>query len=139
MNAAQNNYRLLAGSPGIDVGLNSAPGLLPTDLVGLPRIVDGSGKETFIIDMGAYVFQPVTALPTSIDFGTQILDSHASRNVTLTNHQTGALSVSVDDHRWRRLHSNQFLSIPSAGRHELHDYGYLHAGGRWSHHRHAHH
>ena len=95
VNAAQNNYRLFAGSPGIDVGLNSAPGLLPTDLDGLPRIVDGSGKKTFIIDMGAYEFQPVTALPTSIDFGTQILDSHASRNVTLTNHQTGALSVST--------------------------------------------
>ena len=95
MNAAQNNYRLFAGSPEIDVGLNSAPGLLPTDLDGLPRIVDGSGKKTFIIDMGAYEFQPVTALPTSIDFGKQILDSHASRNVTLTNHQTGALSVST--------------------------------------------
>ena len=84
----------MAGRRGIDVGLNSAPDLLTTDLDGLPRIVDGSGKKTFIIDMGAYEFQPVTALPTSIDFGTQALGSHNSQNITLTNHQTKALSVS---------------------------------------------
>ena len=95
VNESQNNYRLVAGSPGIDVGLNSAPNLLPTDLDGLPRIVDGSGKKTFIIDMGVYEFQPVTALPTSIDFGTQTLNSHTSQNVTLINHQTAALSVST--------------------------------------------
>jgi hypothetical protein len=95
VNAPQDNYRLLAGSPGIDVGVNGAPDLLATDLDGLPRIVDGSGKKTFIIDMGAYEFQPVTALPTSIDFGAQPLGSHSSQKVTLTNHQTSALSVST--------------------------------------------
>ena len=95
VNAVQNNFRLMAGSPGIDVGLNSAPDVPATDLDGLPRIVDGSGKKTFIIDMGAYEFQPVSALPTSIDFGAQLLGSHTSQNITLTNRQTGALSVSA--------------------------------------------
>jgi len=94
VDAALTNFRLLAGSPGIDVGLNSAPDLPATDLDGLPRIVDGSGKKTFIIDMGAYEFQPVTALPISVDFGTQPLESHTSRNVTLINQQTNALSIS---------------------------------------------
>jgi len=95
VNAGLDNYRLLAGSAGIDVGLNSAPNLPATDFDGLPRIVDGSGKKTFIIDMGAYEFQPVTALPTSIDFGTQTLGSHTSQTVTLTNHQMGTLSIST--------------------------------------------
>jgi len=95
VNAALENFRFLAGSPGIDVGLNSAPDLSATDLDGLLRIVDGSGKKTFIIDMGAYEFQPVTVTPTSLSFGKQVLGSHTNREVTLTNHQSSALSVST--------------------------------------------
>ena len=45
--------------------------------------------------MGAYEFQPVTALPTSVDFGTKPLGSHTNQDVTLTNHQTTTLSVST--------------------------------------------
>ncbi len=86
------NFRLLAGSPGIDAGLNSAPDLPATDLDGLPRIVDGDGK--FIVDMGAYEFQPVTVTPTSVDFGTQVVGSSIKRDVVLTNHQSGSLTVS---------------------------------------------
>ena len=82
VNAAQNNFRLLAGSPGIDVGLNSALGLPTTDLDGLPRIVDGSGHKTFIVDMGAYEFQPVTVTPTALSFGTRPLFSSTSLKVT---------------------------------------------------------
>ncbi len=93
VNTAQNNFRLLAGSPGIDVGLNSALGLPSTDLDGLPRIVDGSGHKTFIVDMGAYEFQPVTVNPTALSFGTRPLFSSTSLKVTLTNHQKAALSV----------------------------------------------
>ncbi len=89
-----NNFRLLAGSPGIDVGSNSAPDLPPTDLDGLPRIADGTGIKKFIIDMGAYEFQPVTATPASIDFGAQLVGSSVKRNVVLTNHQSGSLTIS---------------------------------------------
>jgi parallel beta-helix repeat protein len=93
-NTAQNNFRLLAGSPGIDIGLNSALGLANTDLDGLPRIVDGSGHKTFIVDMGAYEFQPVTVNPTSLDFGAQLILHPVKRDVGLTNHQNNALSIS---------------------------------------------
>jgi len=93
-NVALDNFRLLAGSPGIDMGLNSAPGLPATDLEGGPRIVDGTGDGKFIIDMGAYEFQPVTVAPTSIDFGVQSVSSHTTRGVVLTNHQESSLSIS---------------------------------------------
>jgi Abnormal spindle-like microcephaly-assoc'd, ASPM-SPD-2-Hydin len=88
------DFRLLAGSPGIDVGLNSAPDLSTTDLDGLPRIVDGTGIKRSIIDMGAYEFQPVTAAPTNIAFGVVLLGNHVSRDVVVTNHQTSDLSIS---------------------------------------------
>lgn len=44
------NFRLQAGSPAINAGANSVPYILPTDLAGSPRIVDG------IIDIGAYEY-----------------------------------------------------------------------------------
>jgi hypothetical protein len=94
VDATADNFRLLAGSPGIDAGLNSAPHLPPTDLAGLPRIVDGTGDGKFIIDMGAYEFQPVTISPTSIDFGIQPVGSHTSRHIVLTNHQKSGLAIS---------------------------------------------
>jgi hypothetical protein len=46
-----NNYRLMAGSPAIDVGNNSAPDLPKKDVAGKPRIVGGT------VDVGAYEFQ----------------------------------------------------------------------------------
>lgn len=51
------NFQLQTGSPVIDVGNNSAPDLPKKDLAGNPRIVDGNGDGTKIIDMGAYEFQ----------------------------------------------------------------------------------
>jgi hypothetical protein len=45
------NYQLLAGSPAINAGTNSAPDLAKRDLAGKPRIVGGT------IDMGAYEYQ----------------------------------------------------------------------------------
>ncbi len=51
------NFKLKASSPAIDAGTNSAPGLPRKDLFGRPRIVDGNGDGTAVIDMGAYEFQ----------------------------------------------------------------------------------
>jgi parallel beta-helix repeat protein len=49
------DYHLAPGSPCIDAGTNSPAGGLPsTDLDGDPRIVDGNGNGTKIVDMGAY-------------------------------------------------------------------------------------
>jgi parallel beta-helix repeat protein len=46
------NFRLMAGSPAIDVGDNSAPDLPAKDFAGHPRIVNGT------VDLGAYEFIP---------------------------------------------------------------------------------
>jgi hypothetical protein len=51
------NLRLLADSNCIDTGNNSAvPAGVTTDLDGHPRIVDGDGNITALVDMGAYEF-----------------------------------------------------------------------------------
>jgi predicted outer membrane repeat protein len=50
------DLRLSSGSPAIDAGDNSAPNLPPTDLDDNPRIIGGA------VDMGAYEFDPVTAV-----------------------------------------------------------------------------
>ncbi|MCU0229998.1 MAG: right-handed parallel beta-helix repeat-containing protein, partial [Acidobacteria bacterium] len=51
------NYRLAADSPAIDSGDGDhAP--LATDLDGAPRIQDGRGSGTAIVDIGAYEFSP---------------------------------------------------------------------------------
>jgi parallel beta-helix repeat protein len=54
---ARNNFMLTAGSPAIDAGTNTAPLVPSTDISGQPRIVDGNGNGTAVIDMGAYEFQ----------------------------------------------------------------------------------
>ena len=51
------NLMLQAGSPAIDAGDNAAPNLPAKDLANKPRIVDGNGDGSAIIDMGAYEFQ----------------------------------------------------------------------------------
>lgn len=51
------NLQLQAGSPAIDAGTNSAPNLPKKDLAGKPRIVDGNGDGSKIVDIGAYEFQ----------------------------------------------------------------------------------
>jgi len=61
------NLRLKSNSPCIDAGFNIAdtdptlPGiqpLPPADLDGNPRIVDGTGFGSQLVDMGAYEYQP---------------------------------------------------------------------------------
>jgi hypothetical protein len=88
------NYRLLAGSPAIDVGDNSAASLPHTDIAGNPRIINGNGGPTAIVDMGAYEFVPVTLAPRSLNFGTQVVGSTTTKTVTLTNAQNTSLNIS---------------------------------------------
>lgn len=53
------DLHLTAGSGCIDAGTNSPIGGLPeTDLDGNPRIVDGDGNGSAVVDMGAYEHQP---------------------------------------------------------------------------------
>jgi len=63
---ADDNLRLQPGSPAIDAGNNSTvPASVTTDLDGNPRIQDGNGDNSPIVDMGAYE-APDTIPPTVI-------------------------------------------------------------------------
>ncbi len=54
---ASGNYRLAPGSPAIDSG-RSDHVLLETDLDGAPRVQDGRGTGTPVVDIGAYEYSP---------------------------------------------------------------------------------
>ena len=91
---ASSNFRLKGGSPAIDVGDNSAPDLPTKDFVGNPRIINGNGGSTPIVDMGAYEFTPVTLVPKTLNFGLQAVGSMTTKTVTLTNAQSTTLKIS---------------------------------------------
>jgi hypothetical protein len=52
------DYHLRTGSPCIDTGLNSAPGIPSEDIDGDNRIIDGDGNATATVDMGADEYVP---------------------------------------------------------------------------------
>jgi hypothetical protein len=87
-------YKLLGGSPAIDVGDKTAPGLPTKDLAGNPRVINGNGGSTAIVDMGAYEFIPVTLTPNTLNFGLQLVGSTATKAVKLTNAQNRSLNIS---------------------------------------------
>jgi hypothetical protein len=89
------NFRLKGGSPAIDVGENSAPDLPSKDLAGDPRIINGDGLSTAIVDMGAYEFVPVVLTPGSLAFGIQAVNSTTSKSVKLTNAQNKVLNITA--------------------------------------------
>jgi len=55
-NPTQGDYHLQQGSPSIDSGDNLAPNLPDKDVDGDPRILDGDGNGTAIVDMGVDEF-----------------------------------------------------------------------------------
>jgi parallel beta-helix repeat protein len=67
-NPTQGDYHLQQGSPSIDAGDNSTPNLSDKDLDGHPRILDGDGNGTAIVDMGVYEF----LAPSSFKIGLQL-------------------------------------------------------------------
>ncbi len=53
------DYHLMSDSPCIDAGTNEPNSTLPeTDIDGSPRLLDGDGDGTAIIDMGAHEYNP---------------------------------------------------------------------------------
>src|SRR5215469_5402718 len=94
VNASNNNFRLLGGSPAIDVGDNSAPSLPAFDLASNRRIINGNNGPAAIVDMGAYEFIPVILSSKSLSFGLQTIGSSTSKTVKLTNAQNKILNVS---------------------------------------------
>jgi parallel beta-helix repeat protein len=98
---ASSDFHLQAGSPAIDTGDNSAPGLPTTDFDGNPRNVDGNGDGSAVVDMGAYEFIPTTdtVSPTSLNFGSEFVGSTSpAQTVTVTNtgSQNLTLNIAVD-------------------------------------------
>ncbi len=91
---SKSNYQLRGGSPAIDVGDNAAPSLPRVDLASNPRIINGNGGATAIVDVGAYEFLPVVLLPKSLAFGLLAVGSTTSKPVKLTNAQNKTLYIS---------------------------------------------
>jgi len=53
MDPQAGDFHLLSTSPCIDAGNNAVPNLPPVDFDGNPRIVDGNGDDSAVVDMGA--------------------------------------------------------------------------------------
>jgi hypothetical protein len=56
VNPSAGDFRLMLGSPSIDSGTNDVHGLPDTDFDDNPRILDGDGNSSVVIDMGAFEF-----------------------------------------------------------------------------------
>jgi len=79
VNPGGGDFHLQTGSPCIDTGNNSAPGIPAVDLDGHPRIVDGNGDGTATVDMGAYEYIVIYALTvTKSGTGTGTVRSQVS-------------------------------------------------------------
>ena len=78
IDSADGNYNLQMASPVIDAGTNAAPKLPSVDINGDPRVVDGHGNGSAIVDMGAVEWNDVVPPETTITSGptgTIIVDS----------------------------------------------------------------
>ena len=64
---AVDDYHLQPGSPCIDAGDNNAPGLQGFDFDGKPRILDGDGDGTAVVDMGAFEYG-IPVIEAIVDF-----------------------------------------------------------------------
>lgn len=109
VNAAANDFHLLASSPAIDAGNKSAPNLSQTDLDGNPRVAFGNATTcTNTVDIGAYEFvltgaPAATLSPAALDFGNVTLGASSNpQTVTFAATQgcvsKPSISVSGDFH-----------------------------------------
>jgi hypothetical protein len=89
---APHPYQLQLPSQAIDSGDNYTPGLPQLDFLGQPRIQNGKGLSSGIVDMGVYENPGVpTPVPPPPDFALTVNPS----SVTVPQGQSGTFSVTV--------------------------------------------
>ena len=98
LSASNNDYHLAVSSPAVDAGDNSAPNLPATDFDGNPRIADGNGDGTSVVDLGAFEVTPTSAAspnPNTLTFGRESVGStSAAQTVTLVSTGSTAFQIS---------------------------------------------
>src|SRR5205823_1175102 len=69
VDATNGNFRLALRSPAIDSGTSSGVSLPADDLDGQPRVQDGNGDGTAVVDIGAYEapVPPINHPPVAYD------------------------------------------------------------------------
>jgi hypothetical protein len=89
LNGSNNDFHVSSASPAVDAGDNSASGLPTTDFDNNPRIADGNGDGTAVIDLGAFEMTPTSAAslgPNPLTFPAQAVGStSAPLAITLTS------------------------------------------------------
>lgn len=96
-NPGGGDFHLQAGSPAIDAGFNSAPGLLATDLDGNPRIQNATGASEPVVDMGAYeaTGAPESRLPSQTTLTAQVATVFYGQAVSLSTTVTNGSSSPI--------------------------------------------
>ncbi len=109
------DYRLNTGSPCIDTGSNSASGIPSTDLVGNPRIADGDGNGSTIVDMGAYEkTTPADTTPDVFTFTDQtgvLLNTLRESNSITVSGIAAPASISITGGEYR-IGAGSYTSAP---------------------------
>ncbi len=85
-------YQLLLASPAVDAGDNQAPAIPSLDILGQPRIQNGKGLSTSIIDMGVYEYAGVPAPPPPPANFTLVVSPGSA---TIQQGQSATFSVAV--------------------------------------------
>jgi hypothetical protein len=101
-NSTQGDYHLQQGSPSIDSGSNLAPDLPDTDVDGDPRILDGDGNGTTIVDMGIDEFLALTS------FNIRLQDKSNGNMLKINSTNGQYLFYSMrGNHPWRHRKSDR--------------------------------
>ena len=81
LSASSNDFHLFSASPAVDAGDNSASGLPAADFDSNPRLSDGNGDSTAVIDLGAFELTPTSAAalaPNQLTFAALPVGSSSS-------------------------------------------------------------